>query len=375
MTRRPARRGFTLIELLVAMGIMLVLATLAVLFLPHLNRNKGVPNAATQVQGWINLAKQQALRDGAPRGIRISQDPNSADPYRGVLIQYIEQPEPIAPRGPGLKIIVHSEIFNDPILFPQTNATVDPNTGEAIPPQCGRLSVVTLIQDNPTAPVVPPAGGPYGPQFAPSWKPWDGVEPNDYFELSGNVPTVARITRVPKAVPVYPPTQAAGNPLAQITLDRVIDGTEAGTAIHMPGGFRILRSPRPLAGEPMLQIHRDVYIDLTACFPCPLMNTVPMAPGFDNPNYNVHQPWSPVMNPAPGPGEQNYIDILFNSSGVVGNAPSGQLILTLRHVDRPNEIVLLTIYTRTGKISAHQVYDVPGADPFSLTRDGRSSGL
>jgi hypothetical protein len=70
----------------------------------------------------------------------------------------------------------------------------------------------------------------------------------------------------------------------------------------------------------------------------------------------------------------NYVDILFNSSGFVGNAPTGQLILTLRHIDRPDEIVLLTIYTRTGKITAHPA-ELMGGDPFVLTRDGKSSGF
>jgi hypothetical protein len=51
----------------------------------------------------------------------------------------------------------------------------------------------------------------------------------------------------------------------------VIDGTEFGMGpTHLSGGFRVLRSPRPLAGESMLQLHRDVYIDLANSYPCPI---------------------------------------------------------------------------------------------------------
>src|SRR5580765_6177849 len=91
------RRGFTLLELLVVMGIIIVVASLAILFLPNLDRHKGVPNATTQLHGWVNLSKQHALRDHAPRGIRLIYDPSN--PTRCTSLQYIEQPEPLAPGG------------------------------------------------------------------------------------------------------------------------------------------------------------------------------------------------------------------------------------------------------------------------------------
>src|SRR3954451_17831912 len=102
------RRGFTLIELLVVIAVIVLLATLGFLFLPNLDRNKGVPNAVAQVNGWINTTKQQALRDHRPHGIRlIVDDPNN--PTRCTSLQYIEQPDPIAPRGPGVKIYIRTE--------------------------------------------------------------------------------------------------------------------------------------------------------------------------------------------------------------------------------------------------------------------------
>ena len=76
MTKRnPRRTGFTLIELLIVIGIIVIIATLGFLFMPNLNKNRGVPNATTQVEGWFNLSKQQALRDKKPHGIRLLADP------------------------------------------------------------------------------------------------------------------------------------------------------------------------------------------------------------------------------------------------------------------------------------------------------------
>src|SRR5262245_43953297 len=137
MTTRSAcrRSAFTLIELMVVIGIIVILATLAVLFLPNLDRNKGVPNQITQMHGWFNIAKQQALRDGVPHGIRLI--PDLDNPTRVTTLQYIEQPEPVAPRGPGIKIDMRVMLVFDPLIFPPT--TTPPNTGP--------LTVVTLFQD------------------------------------------------------------------------------------------------------------------------------------------------------------------------------------------------------------------------------------
>src|SRR5688500_418401 len=109
MTRSFVQRrsGFTLIEILIVIVIMTVLAALAVKFLPNLNKNKGVPNATGQLEGWVRVTKSQALRDGAPRGIRLIPDPS--DNTRVTALQYIEQPEPFAPRGPNMRAIISTQ--------------------------------------------------------------------------------------------------------------------------------------------------------------------------------------------------------------------------------------------------------------------------
>ena len=317
MTIRRPRPAFTLIELLVVMGIMVVIATLGFLFLPNLNRNKGVPNATTQLEGWIRLSRSQALRNGAPRGIRLIDDGGG----HVTSLQYIEQPEPVAPRGPTVALIVST---SPPAGYVGTWPTYPYPPGS---------STTALLSKNWN-------DDPLNPQ----------VSAGDFLELTGSPNVVAMITGV------------SGGTL---TLDRVIDGTDA-APLTLTDGFRVVRSPRPLQGEPLLQMHKDAYIDLTYGSPCPTN----LAPAAETNGFANVADWSPTKN----------LDILFTSSGQVANAPTGQIMLCVRHVDRDtggsgSDRLLVIIYTRTGKITAVDWNDVPGTDPFVLGRDGKSSGL
>jgi hypothetical protein len=75
--------------MLVVMGLVVVLFTLAAAVAPNINDRQRVNSAAGQLQNWLLVAKQRALRDQVPRGVRLIQD---AD---GLVrtVQYLEQPE------------------------------------------------------------------------------------------------------------------------------------------------------------------------------------------------------------------------------------------------------------------------------------------
>src|SRR5437870_1324304 len=87
----PRRPGFTLIELLVAMAILITLAALAVAFLPNIGAQQRVADGAGQLQQMLLTAKQKALRDGRPRGVRLLLlDPAGKEVTK---LQYVEQPD------------------------------------------------------------------------------------------------------------------------------------------------------------------------------------------------------------------------------------------------------------------------------------------
>lgn len=85
--RRP---GFTLVELLVAMALIATLAGLTILLLPGYNLREQVSSGASRLQGWLTAAKQRALLDRAPRGVRLIPDTTGNFLVEGV---YIEQPD------------------------------------------------------------------------------------------------------------------------------------------------------------------------------------------------------------------------------------------------------------------------------------------
>src|SRR2546427_7500521 len=93
------RRGFTLVELLVVLALMLVLAALAVAFVPRMNERAKTPRGVSQLQMWLLVARQWAKRDNIPTGIRLQAGrlyPNPAVPNSSFVsdLQYIQQPAP-----------------------------------------------------------------------------------------------------------------------------------------------------------------------------------------------------------------------------------------------------------------------------------------
>jgi prepilin-type N-terminal cleavage/methylation domain-containing protein len=90
-TRAAGRAGFTLIELLIVITIILVLGGLAILFVPSALDAQRAAQGGTRMQQWLMIAKQRALLDRAPRGVRLLPDPNN--PQLITSVQYVEQPD------------------------------------------------------------------------------------------------------------------------------------------------------------------------------------------------------------------------------------------------------------------------------------------
>src|SRR5262245_4676704 len=71
LIHQPVRNAFTLVELLVAMTIIAILATIAIAFFPNAASAARESRAAQITQSTLLIAKQRALRDQAPRGVRL----------------------------------------------------------------------------------------------------------------------------------------------------------------------------------------------------------------------------------------------------------------------------------------------------------------
>src|SRR5262245_23397923 len=93
--RTDRRSAFTMTELLIVIAIVGVLAGLAIYFVPSFNTSAKAARGASELQQLLVAARQRAIRDQAPRGLRIMFDPNPASPTYGLAskCQYLEQPD------------------------------------------------------------------------------------------------------------------------------------------------------------------------------------------------------------------------------------------------------------------------------------------
>jgi prepilin-type N-terminal cleavage/methylation domain-containing protein len=273
------RFAFTLVEMLVVLGIILSLAVMTVLFMPRIQEQQRVRQGADLLQGWLLMAKQRALRDRIPTGIRLQ--PSGQSPSFVQDLQYVQKPDDYTQGG------------------------------------------ISLWRANQATFVGADLHGPAG----------DTVQPGDYLLVRGEgLPSLiasvnsSTTLQVASTIHAYPP--------------------QPGTTCS----YRIVRQPRPLAGEQPLNLPQDVIIDMS-----------------QGKSLNVPQR-------AP-----NAWEILFAPSGMVigqgtGSAP---IAFWLRDVSRdpnqPGEQILIAVYPRTGQIAAHPVADA--SNPYQFLQDGRSSGF
>src|SRR5258708_3429153 len=93
------RSGFTLVEMLVVLTLILILAALAVTFVPKITERAKSQRGADLLQQWLLTARQWAKKAGVPTGIRLQPGqtlPNRSSPntYYVTDLQYIQQADP-----------------------------------------------------------------------------------------------------------------------------------------------------------------------------------------------------------------------------------------------------------------------------------------
>lgn len=193
--RRPA---VTLIELLVVMAIIAGLAALAVAIFPRLQDSQRVAKGADVVQGQLFLAKQMALRDQLPRGLRLVRDPADGGRVHGV--QLIEQPQPYV-KGQ-LEGVQPAPAPNNGLFLATFGGGPDFRTGGAV--QAGDFLDLTIANDTS--------------------------------------PALHQVVSVPSPNQLLLRSRPAG--------------------VNYPCVYRVIRAPRPMIGESEVNLPRDVIIDL-----------------------------------------------------------------------------------------------------------------
>lgn len=322
---RARRRGFTLIELLVVIMLLLVLAGLSIAVIIGLTDNARAPRGASQLQQSLSAAKMRAVRDRAPRGVRLLVDPSNPMVVR--KLQYIAQPE-------------------DFIVQPGVAVAYTLPNGQKQPHAFRRIEVK----------MVDVGGG--------VMKPLAVLEPPD-FAVTTNPPDFSGGHTDPRVWPVqagdYLEVNGVGMPLR---IKAVAAGSlELETPVTQPipltANYRVQRGPR-VTGEDPVELPLDIVIDLQT-----------------NTDYKNPLPIDVQIDPVTKVPLAN-LDIMFSPAGsVLGRGTNVDTIYlwvrdeTLKLFDGDNTIV--AIHTRTGAVAAHPA-DRSG-DPYSFTKDGRGSGL
>jgi prepilin-type N-terminal cleavage/methylation domain-containing protein len=310
------RQAFTLVELLVVIGLMVVLMSLGLYLIPSVNDEQKATRAATQLQQWLEIAKQRAARDRAPRGVRLLQ--GSVSPTQVTDLEYTEQP---------------------PDFFFGNSSTYPNIVSRA---RCTAVDV-GLARYTMTFEMYDMSSGSFGAGIGALPRNLAGnggtapVQVGDHLELLGQVFVVQTIVN-------------ANTIFAATKLPTTVNAGFATTQ------YRFVRQPQVIGDDP-LQMPQNLIIDC-------------QARGVNGGVYDLNRLISA------GPIDIMFAP----DGRVVGQMASfDKIILWVRDVtvtDGQNDPALVCIYPRTGLIAACPVdtsFFSSGTSPYTFTATGRRS--
>ena len=316
------RSGFTLVEMLVAIGILTVIATLSVAVIPKIQERAKASRGGDQLQGWLLEAKQMALRDRAPRGIRLFVDLSTK---MVLTAQYIQQPDNFT----GGAIQFDNPTMAGANMFKASFIGVDITGG--------------LSSINPST------GLPYALND-PVWP----VQPGDFILVQGGVShQITTVVGPSGATPAFILTVPTLQYPNATQLWDPVNLPPAPAPNYIAFNYTIIRQPRPMIGEPLLQLPDDVGIDPTLS----LADSLPLS------------------------SLGGVYDIVFSPSGTLtgtlGNGFS-RIILWVRDytqdIDQPGQMPLICVFCRTGRTGGFP-NNYQNGNPYLYVLDPRATGL
>lgn len=300
------RAAWTLVELLIVITIIVVIAALAAAFMPRMSSQHRVTDAANTVQGWLIQAKIRAKRDGVPTGIRLFVDPNT--PGSVITLLWIQQPDPFA--------------------APKASLTASP----AWVPSGGGWQLQWTVAQNDANVDFTNSG-----LDSLQWL----VQPGDYFFFGDEGPfRILSGTINPVGVNSVIWTITQGATATGATPPALLNDPKTGKP-YTTGptmDWKVNRSPRPLFGEPPLNIPGNCVLDTNLS-------------GAGGAGFGSVLTQSPASAIANTPYRAAY-DILFTPKGQVLNSPSALSVLWVRADDKQ--------FDRSGTVSLTPQIQAPG---------------
>jgi len=306
------RAGFTLIEMMVVMALIALLTAMVMLIAPNILDKDRARDAATQLQGALQNARMRAMRDGVPRGVRLIVDPSStgATFTTSSSYQYIEIPPwllfsnasgatPTSGTAPYL--LLNDTLATAPVTLSGNTYPIGSIASTATPFRTCTIGGLTSGQLGQLSAIVNGVSSSSPTLGLPTINFWTQIvlpSQGGTFTQSGPSGTGTYTCTITLAV--YPDAMLG-----------------AATVWSPPAGFTgpsyfgIYQSPRPLLGEPAMQMPVNTCVDLS----------------------------NGVSQPSPAPvasGYQGY-DILFSPSGqLMTPAGVGQVYLWVRDPTKGN---------------------------------------
>jgi type II secretory pathway pseudopilin PulG len=339
-----------LVELLVVMTIIIIIASITAAVLPSILRNGKAGQGANLIQGMLLAAKQRAIRDRMPAGVRfvIQQDtvtaPSGMRRLVSTELDYVVQPDDFVVTGDSLTI------SGSTTPFTAQSTTMDFGGGLGV----GSANVVAEEQP---------------------------VQIGDFLELAGGglVTSIVGVQQTGGTGP-YNQLKINSNPSTGFPVT----------------DYRVIRGPRRAPGEDSVKLPADVAV-LIADLPT-------TATGFGN--YTYYSLNVPARKVPFGSATQAsyYYEIVFSPTGTVtglGTSSGDKICLFVRDMTRGNlstgipslggDPALVVVNIRTGAIAIQPVnstasgYVYPYATTqtvtaassgyFTFAQDPRLSGM